>query len=183
MSIESCKTCRFFYKGTCRRYAPRQVSARAWTRTHWPPVLPMNWCGEYEPKDKGAPGEPQDIAPDVYVPGTVYRNGECMWIVDHDGGWYFDRNGKPVHAGIGNKPSLSDEVLGPPSDGNVCIGDTVVINHVTSRVGPCIIIEVAHDCVMLKLRGVNLGWRTYCQIAWPTPDECRRWAAEDDSSG
>ena len=59
MSNGTCKTCKFYNDNeryyelrVCKRYAPQSGSVRS--EINWPHTKRTDWCGDYEPVEKGA---------------------------------------------------------------------------------------------------------------------------------
>jgi len=56
--VNSCASCRFFYRGTCRRFPPRPGEPHdliangkhymGVVEPVWPPVDETDWCGEWQ---------------------------------------------------------------------------------------------------------------------------------------
>lgn len=55
----TCRTCRFFDDGTCKRYPPQTnvyvVPAGTQAITEWPSVWHEGWCGEHQPRQERNP--------------------------------------------------------------------------------------------------------------------------------
>lgn len=54
MEPEYCYKCRFYERGTCHRYAPKEcrpgITLSSGWPAQWPFVSVTGWCGEYEPR-------------------------------------------------------------------------------------------------------------------------------------